>query len=73
MEQKLRILHNTLMTIETKGESTKTMSQCLAYTENLIREAAEVASELAETKSKLSAVQTELEAANGGATEGDNT
>lgn len=40
MEQKLRILYNTLMTIETKGEGTKTMAQCLAYTEGLIREAA---------------------------------
>lgn len=42
MEQKLRVLYNTLMTIETKGENTKIMAQCLAYTEGLIKEAGEV-------------------------------
>lgn len=29
-------LHNTLMTIETKGENTKIMSDCLKYLENMI-------------------------------------
>lgn len=50
MEQKLRILLNTLMTIETKGEGTKTMAQCLAFTEGLIREAAEEAAKKAEVQ-----------------------
>lgn len=50
MEQKLRILYNTLMTIETKGESTKTMAQCLTYTEGLIREAAEAEAKKAEVQ-----------------------
>lgn len=50
MEQKLRILYNTLMTIETKGESTKTMAQCLAYTEGLMKEAAEAEAKKAETQ-----------------------
>lgn len=52
MEQKLRILYNTLMTIETKGESTKTMAQCLAYTEGLIKEAAETEVKKAEVQGK---------------------
>lgn len=52
MEQKLRILYNTLMTIETKGESTKTMAQCLAYTDGLIREAAEAEAKKAEVQGK---------------------
>lgn len=43
MEQKLRLLYNTLLTIETKGESTKTMAQCLAYIEGLIKETSEMA------------------------------
>lgn len=38
MDKKLQILYNTLMTIETKGESTKIMAECLRYTENLIKE-----------------------------------
>ena len=50
MEQKLRILYNTLLTIETKGESTKTMAQCLAFTEGLIREAAEAEAKKAEVQ-----------------------
>ena len=39
MEQKLRILYNTLLTIETKGENTKTMAACLNYVQQLIAEA----------------------------------
>lgn len=38
MEQKLQILYNTLMTIETKGESTKTMAECLKFIEQTINE-----------------------------------
>ena len=40
MPEKLMKLHNTLLLIETKGESTKLMAQCLAYVELLAREAA---------------------------------
>lgn len=50
MPEKLVKLYNTLMTIETKGESTKTMAQCLAYTEGLIREAAEAEAKKAEVR-----------------------
>lgn len=50
MPEKLRILYNTLLTIETKGESTKTMAQCLAFTEGLIREAAEAEARKAEVQ-----------------------
>lgn len=39
MEQKLRALYNTLALIETKGESTKLMAQCLNYIDNLMKEA----------------------------------
>lgn len=37
MEKELRVLYNTLLTIETKGESTKIMGECLKYTEGLIK------------------------------------
>lgn len=39
MEQKLKVLYNTLALIETKGEGTKLMAQCLIYVDNLAKEA----------------------------------
>lgn len=36
METKLLRLYNTLVTVETKGESTKTMADCLRFLEQLI-------------------------------------
>ena len=39
MEENLRRLYNTMILIETKGESTKTMADCLRFTEQLIAEA----------------------------------
>ena len=38
IEKKLQILYNTLCAIETKGESTKIMAECLKYTEQLIND-----------------------------------
>jgi hypothetical protein len=38
MVSKLAKLYNTLLLIETKGENTKIMSQCLQYMEQLIAE-----------------------------------
>lgn len=38
METKLTRLYNTLVTIETKGESTKTMADCLRYIEQMVTE-----------------------------------
>ena len=38
MDQKLQKLYNTLLLIETKGENTKIMSQCLCYLEQLVKE-----------------------------------
>lgn len=38
MEEKLTSLYNTLLQVETKGESTLKMSACLRYIENLISE-----------------------------------
>lgn len=38
MEDKLSRLRNTLMTIETKGESTKTMADCIRFIEKMIIE-----------------------------------
>lgn len=38
MKEKLTKLYNTLALIETKGESTKIMAQCLSYVEVLIHE-----------------------------------
>lgn len=39
MKEKLMKLYNTLMLIETKGENTKLMAQCLNYTIQLANEA----------------------------------
>ena len=38
MENKLTQLYNTLSQIETKGMSTKLMSSCLQFVENMINE-----------------------------------
>lgn len=38
MKQKLTTLYKTLLMVETKGESTKIMGECLKFTEELIRE-----------------------------------
>ena len=38
MKDKLVQLRNTMGLIETKGENTKIMAQCLAFTEQLIQE-----------------------------------
>lgn len=50
MQNKLTKLYNTLATIETRGESTKTMAVCLQYVEQLIREEAEAATATAESE-----------------------
>lgn len=36
MVENLTKLYNTLMLVETRGESTKTMAKCLAYIELLV-------------------------------------
>lgn len=41
MKDKLIKLYNTLMLIETKGENTKLMAQCLNYTLQLTNEVEE--------------------------------
>lgn len=38
MVNNLARLYNTLLTIETKGESTKSMAQCLVFLEKLMNE-----------------------------------
>ena len=38
MEDKLRRLYNTMSLIETKGENTKLMGNCLQFVEQLIAE-----------------------------------
>lgn len=38
MFENLAKLYNTLLTVETKGESSKTMADCLRYLEGLISE-----------------------------------
>lgn len=38
MPEKLKALYNTMSTIETKGQSTITMAECLKYVENLYKE-----------------------------------
>lgn len=39
MREELTKLYNTLLTIETKGAHTKTMADCLRFTEQLIAQA----------------------------------
>lgn len=46
MEEKLTKLYNTLMLVETKGENTKLMAQCLNYLQGLVIEARQAASEV---------------------------
>lgn len=41
MNEKLVRLYNTMLQIETKGESTKIMADCLRFVENLAKEAAQ--------------------------------
>ena len=41
MENDLKKLYNTLLLIETKGESTKIMADCIKFTEQLINRARE--------------------------------
>lgn len=41
MENELKKLYNTLLLIETKGESTKIMADCIKFTEQLINRAHE--------------------------------
>lgn len=43
MKENLQKLYNTLAMIETKGENTKIMADCLRFTEKMIREADESA------------------------------
>ena len=38
MVENLQKLYNTMMLVETKGESTKIMGECLKFTEQLINE-----------------------------------
>lgn len=38
MKDKLVKLYNTLLLIETKGEGTKIMAECLKYAEQLVKE-----------------------------------
>lgn len=41
MNEKIVRLYNTMLQIETKGESTKIMADCLRFVENLAKEAAQ--------------------------------
>lgn len=43
MREELTKLYNTMLTIETKGIHTKTMADCLRFTEQLIAQAPEEA------------------------------
>ena len=51
MKENLQKLYNTLALIETKGENTKIMADCLRYTEQLIQQASDAEqSQMKETK-----------------------
>ena len=58
MAENLKKLYNTLLLIETKGESTKIMAECLTFTMGMIKEAerekkVSVKDKLIEKKSKI--------------------
>ena len=48
MEEKLTKLYNALALVETKGESTKIMANCLVYLDQLVKEAKVVEAKAAE-------------------------
>ena len=52
MENNLRKLYNTMLLIETKGENTKIMAECIRFVEQLITEEAQKSSAPAETTIK---------------------
>ena len=49
MENNLRKLYNTMLLIETKGENTKIMAECIRFVEQLITEEAQKSSAPAKT------------------------
>ena len=49
MENNLKKLYNTMLLIETKGENTKIMAECIKFLEQLIAEEAKKSSADAET------------------------
>lgn len=49
MENNLKKLYNTMLLIETKGENTKIMAECIKFLEQLIIEEAKKSSAPAET------------------------
>ena len=49
MENNLRKLYNTMLLIETKGENTKIMAECIRFVEQLIIEESKKSSAPAET------------------------
>ena len=52
MENNLRKLYNTMLLIETKGENTKIMAECIKFLEQLITEEAQKYAASAETTVK---------------------
>ena len=52
MENNLKKLYNTMLLIETKGENTKIMAECIKFLEQLITEEAQKSSAPAETTIK---------------------
>lgn len=52
MENNLKKLYNTMLLIETKGENTKIMAECIKFLEQLITEEAKKSSSFAETTIK---------------------
>lgn len=52
MTEKLKALFNTLCQIETKGDNTMIMGDCLKFTRELIKECAEYEKKYEELKAK---------------------
>lgn len=64
MEAKLRALYNTLCGIETKGNNTILMSDCLRFIPECIKEATEKNKEIEDLKKKIASLEKELKEKN---------
>lgn len=60
MGNKLRTLFNTLFDVETKGDSTILMGNCLTFIKQCIKEADEKDTEIEQLKNKIVSLEKEL-------------
>lgn len=64
MGNKLRSLFNTLCGVETKGDSTIIMGNCLSFIKQCVKEADEKDAEIEQLKSKIASLEKEIKEMN---------